>query len=129
MLVPFAAHAELVASHPRVIDSLLKDLKKPGTDMAMYCLQIGYSNERDAFRFLDEHGKPTLAMVGVRRFQRWQEKAGAAAPGAGTRAKRTAAVAGKAAVSKQRKPKVGRTASSSSKRKPAARPSKRRPRG
>ncbi len=74
VLVPYdAKHQPLVTSHPRVIDALVKDLKKPGDDMAIYCMQISMTGEQDAFRFLDGREKPVLAMVGAKRFQRWSK--------------------------------------------------------
>ncbi|HVE86928.1 MAG TPA: hypothetical protein VND93_28930 [Myxococcales bacterium] len=71
VLVPYGKYEALVASHPRVIDALMKDLKKPGTDMAQYCRQIGATREQDAFRYLDGNEKPVLALVGAKRFQKW----------------------------------------------------------
>ncbi|MCY1046513.1 hypothetical protein OV208_34730 [Corallococcus sp. bb12-1] len=66
-------------SHPRVIDAWVKDLKRPGTDMAMYCLQLALTEEQDAFRYLDERERPILAMVGVNRFRRWEKRQAAPA--------------------------------------------------
>src|SRR5262245_21346129 len=74
-----ARYQPLLEAHPRVMDALLRDLKKPGTDMAMYCLQVGQSGERDAIRFLDDDERPVLAMVGVKRYRRWEKKAQPAA--------------------------------------------------
>jgi len=48
--------------------------------MAMYCVQVALSDERDAIRFVDEEGQPVLAMVGAVRFLRWMEEADEAAP-------------------------------------------------
>jgi hypothetical protein len=75
VLVPYeACYLPVLEAHPRVLDALLEDLKKAGTDMAMYCLQVSITQEQDAFRYLDGRDRPVLAMVGVKRFQRWAKK-------------------------------------------------------
>ncbi|MCP3143116.1 hypothetical protein [Pyxidicoccus xibeiensis] len=100
VLVPFEErYLPVLESHPRVMDALLKDLKKPGTDMAMYCMQVGLTNEQDAFRFLDARERPVLALVGLKRFQRW-EKAHATAKPAGKKAASKKSASKKAASKK-----------------------------
>jgi hypothetical protein len=46
--------------------------------MAMYCVQVALSDERDAIRFVDDEGEPVLAMVGAVRFLQWMEESEAA---------------------------------------------------
>jgi hypothetical protein len=73
-------YTEVVDAHPRVLSARMKDLARPGKDMAMYCVQVALSDERDAIRFVDEEGQPVLAMVGAMRFLRWMEEADEATP-------------------------------------------------
>lgn len=119
----------LLALHAQVINALMKDLQKAGTDMAMYCLQVGYSNERDAIRFLDARGRPVLAMVGVRKFLRWQEKR-AAAPAAKRSAAKTPLRRDGGATGTPRKPRPAarKTGSGKAPAHPVRRKSSTRPR-
>jgi hypothetical protein len=71
VLLPFTSATEpLVQSHGQVITARVRDLKK-SPDMAMYCMQVGMSRERDAITFIDDDDDPVLALVGVRRYQKW----------------------------------------------------------
>ncbi|NTX38166.1 hypothetical protein HUA78_27340 [Myxococcus sp. CA033] len=67
-------YTEVLELHSRVIDARMKDLVRPGKDMAMYCIQVSLSDEQDAIRFSDEEGEPVLALVGAMRFLRWMEE-------------------------------------------------------
>jgi len=75
VLVPLdEVYTEVLEAHPRVINARMKDLIRPGKDMAMYCVQVSLSDEKDAIRFTDEEGEPVLALVGAMRFLRWLEE-------------------------------------------------------
>jgi len=67
-------YTEVLELHSRIIDARMKDLVRPGKDMAMYCIQVSLSDEHDAIRFSDEEGEPVLALVGAMRFLRWMEE-------------------------------------------------------
>ena len=75
VLVPLdEVYTEVLEAHPRVINALMKDLVRPGKDMAMYCVQVSMTDEQDAIRFSNEEGEPVLALVGALRFLRWMEE-------------------------------------------------------
>ncbi|WP_224363359.1 hypothetical protein [Hyalangium versicolor] len=74
VLIPLGGFMdEVLERHPQIMDATMKDLKK-GTEMPLYCMQVGLSKGRDAIRFLDGRDRPVLGLVSIKRFVHWLEE-------------------------------------------------------